>query len=599
MDESLRVLHACRMLNRKGLNDDRLQARFYAMFKYVFNKTLTILRRYSYSQELFFVYSIQIVTYLYQFKRIINIEKELTTKLIVSRHHFSRRIDNCFMKLTKFLQSDKLIRENNDKHYMELMEEATKILQKFFQQDIRNNSQREQLNMRIFEIVQALISRALALADVMNVVDKKKLLSASLIVLEVFFNFQDEVSSESNENFNVSLLDDTLSELALHFERSFIRLVYQTFLGFDKYFLVKFPKDGEIIVKRDFIEKYDLNSKRMIQVGHAAIAFTEDPTVKIVIKNSLACLQSTESFFLLTFLEKSMMESQILIQHVQEQFQHFKSSVESVISCDKFCKGYIDILEDYLNEPKLHPATMNDILFQGNILLDYLENKPSCRETLEDILEQLRESRELGQHNKLPSLMRRLVEISFIVKIKDKLEICKEKKINANLRALLDVLYQFRAALSQDTVEHELDLRVDTSEAVSEEYFANYNILPFRNEIYHGRKWNEQEIMTELSVIVNTEGRFKPIHVRDTEQIFRTLIAQRFNVFRRTKMKIHIASQETIRKLALKIVYEQSPSIESNLLKQSTKLRIKILCVTFKEEVNKDICAILNLVTIP
>lgn len=455
----------------------------------------------------------QIITCVKNLEKILTTEDKNEVILTTSRQHFLHRMLWCFNKLRYALSDDDNTEEDDiDNNFLDLMDDALDLLSphsEYGNSDMSKSSQ--DFNKGIEDsdavkgLVEILLGQVLAYANVTNESDKKALLALSQKVLRECIAFQKECSIEkSNENMRslqAAILENALYQIEDFLNESLLRLVFDTFLGYKKYSVGNLKKIFNAGLDSDEIDEkiaeFDLNVDKTIQIGLFAIAFTSNQVHQTTIRNSLASLESLDSYLIPSLqMKSSKFNSQIFCDHFEEEIDNFKTSVQEIIDSSAFCKGYLDILNGFLEKysDSTTKSDLEDVLYKGQMLVEHFKINIGCLP---------------ADNEQLDKFLTMLEECQSITNC---FESVSSSKILKRLKILRTVLKRLEKELSGDKrksiYENDDDLLTMASEDVCQSYkmFESFGISPsIRNILYEnsqkGRKASTDSINGNTSKI--------------------------------------------------------------------------------------------------
>lgn len=299
-------------------------------------------------------------------------------------------------------------------------------------------------------------------------------------------------------------MENSLYRLEDFINESLLRLVFETYLGYKKYSvehlqeLIDSPKTLESTLD-ETIADFDVNVDRTTQIGVFAIAFATNSKVKTKVRSVLASLESLDSFLIPSLQANFNHETnEIITTHYNEEIRNFKSALQEIIDCPAFCRSYIAILDDFIdNFNGSTKQDLDDMLFKGRIVHDHL--KPNL-ETLEV---------EAVKYDKFLLMLEECEAISKFYNKVDRSKILKRLRI-------------FKATLKKievDFVTYEKKAKGDenivfmTSSELADSYkmFESCGISPLRkNILYQSRKRSDSMVpVTSINATTPAKTDFK------------------------------------------------------------------------------------------
>lgn len=506
-------LKVCQQLTFKGFNSVNglpWLNELCKTFKNFCDRAHEYLKANNFNKNSTFLCLAQVVTCIKSLEKILNAEEKFEVILSTSRQHFLDRILWCLTKLYSSLSDIETSDEDElDSNFLEIMDDALDFLAPYSEYnngDVSKSSEffleAVKMSIKIRGLVEVLLGQVLAYANVTSGLDKKALVALSQKVLRESNAFQKECSIEKGNdnmrNLQAAILENALYQVEDFLNDSLLRLIYDTFLGYKKYSVENLKKlISAGLEKEELQEKiaeFDLNVDKTTQIGVFAIAFTSNPRIQTTIRNSLASLESLDSFLIPSLQTKtSKFNSQIFCDHFEEEIENFKMAVQEIIDSSAFCKGYLDILEEFVDKfsESTTKSDLEDVLFKGTVLLDHFkinsENVACDKEKLEKFIMMME-------------------ECQAITKCFGSVD---SSKILKRLKILRTVLKRLEKELTGDgkksSFENDDECLVMTSEDVCESYkmFESFGISPSIRNILYVNSQKEENVSAD-SVNGNT-----------------------------------------------------------------------------------------------
>lgn len=253
------------------------------------------------------------------------------------------------------------------------------------------------------------------------------------------------------------------------------------------------------------IADFDVNVDRTTQIGVFAIAFASNIKVKTKVRNVLASLESLDSFLIPSLQANSNHDTnEIFGAHFNEEIQNFKKALEEIIDCPAFCRSYIAILQDFIDNFKdSNKPQLDEILYKGRIFHDQFKNN----------LENLKIEKE-----KYDKMLRMLEECEAISKCYfevDKSKILKRLKVFKSTLKKIEVEF----AVIEKKAKGEQAVVFMTSEELAESYimFQSFGISPnHRSILYESRKRSDSMVGITSMATTNTASLVKDVKLKSS-----------------------------------------------------------------------------------
>ncbi|KAL5287452.1 Sry-alpha family protein [Megaselia abdita] len=435
----------------------------------------------------------QITTCVLYLEKTLILEKQYRKILTISRQHFLNRILWCMSRLKTLILGSKIVYPRKDHDFVELMDEALDLIapySDFTGGSVTNitefNAEAMFDSKKVRQVVDFLLGQTLSYANVALSKDKKILGTLCQNVLKECMAFEktcllDKNLNESERCLQASLLESSLCHLEDFINESLLRLIFETYLGYRKYSveklkeLIESPLTLESILD-ETIADFDVNVDRTTQIGVFAIAFATNSKVKTKVRNVLASLESLDSFLIPSLQANSNHETnQIFIAHFNKEIQDFQNALEEIIDCPAFCRSYIAILQDFIdNFQGSTKVELEDILFKGRIFHRQLEKN----------FEKLKVER--IKYDKFLMMLEECEAISKFYYQVDKSKILKRLKIFKSTLKKIEV--EFVALEKKDNNDEAIFPMTSGEVAESIKMFESCGISPQRNSILYQTK---------------------------------------------------------------------------------------------------------------
>lgn len=525
------------------------------IFKTFCEKAHVYLKSNNFNKNSTFLCLAQVMTCVRSLEKILNIEENCEVILATSRQHFLDRILWCLTKLYSSLSDCETADEDViDSNFLEIMDDALDLIAPYSEYNNGDVSKSTEFYLEAVEnsdkirgLVEILLGQVLAYANVTNGIDKKALVALSQKVLRESIAFQKECSTEKGNdnmrNLQAAILENALYQVEDYLNESLLRLIYDTFLGYKKHSVDNLKKLIHAGLEEDelkeTIAEFDLNVDKTTQIGVFAIAFTTNPRIQTTIRNALASLESLDSFLIPSLQTKSSkFNSQIFCDHFDEEIKNFKTAVQEIIDSSAFCKGYLDILEEFVDKfsETTTKSDLEDVLFKGTVLVDHFKinsDSVTCdNEKLEKFIIMLEECQ----------------AITSCFESVDSSKILKRLKI---LRTVLKRLEKELAGEGKKSIfETDDDAFLMTSQDVCESYkiFESFGISPSIRNILYANSQKERTASTD-SINGNT-SKISTSKMNETKVVSRRYITG--TLPRRSKRSITSSRKESMRTLMFK-----------------------------------------------
>lgn len=352
----------------------------------------------------------QIVTCIKHMEKTIKAEDKQGTAISSSRQHFLDRILWCLDRLRSCLksltaQNAKKTTTPEESSYVELMDMVLDLLSPYscYREETLDDLTKDCINIaenqaqamfaskRIRSIVDLVLSHTLAFANVALKQDKKALSALCQKVLRECISFQDECSAgilpgaplnDSNRKLKAISLENALYQLEDYINEALLRLVFTSFLDFNKFSIEKLRT---IIRERDvddpeldeLIADFDVNIDRTTQIGIFAIAFAPNVKIKTIVRSCLASFESLDSCIIPSLQSKGNSEvfAKLLEEHFNEEVANFKQAIQEIIDSHAFASCYFEILTQTIkeNDKEYSKESLDDIIKMGDFLYEHFQ----------------------------------------------------------------------------------------------------------------------------------------------------------------------------------------------------------------------------------
>lgn len=347
---------------------------FYEIYENIFDEVHQYLTSNRMFKEGFFVYSIQILTFVKNIEKILKAEEKYKISLSLCREYFSGMMRDCVLKIHECIDD----RDKTQEDFLEVVDEALEFLIPF----IENNADHafyknpEYCSKMIERYLSNIAARGVTLATISNPKSKKTLLFLSHYVLESAIDFH-ELCSNIRYDYDIIRasvfnMENNIYRLLICMEKVLIDVIYETFKQLNVFALSKYLMSSD---KNEFKKQFPLNFTRVNAIGLFAIAFTTDPKIKIILRSSMETLVFLSSTLLNNCIKLPGFKAQIFIEHFQYEIDTFKKALAHTIDSDKISGGYLEILEEFVQKQTINTEDIENVIFQGTIFLDLIEEK--------------------------------------------------------------------------------------------------------------------------------------------------------------------------------------------------------------------------------
>lgn len=354
----------------------------------------------------------QVVTCIQNLEKIFSTESQHQVALTALRQHFIDRLLWCITKLNTSLAGiDKLVENEFYNNFLEVLDDALFLIEPYTEYNNGNVSKCDEFYSQAIDasrqlraLVEILLSQVLGYAIVSNETDKRALVAFSGKVLQEAIAFEMEcLKMQGNENMiqlQATILESAFYQLENCVGETLVRLVYDIFLGFNKFSIENLRRIIDSGIEEEEISKkiveFNFNVEKTTQVGIFAVAFTPTPLIQATIRNSLASFESLSPLLIPAIQKKSLslntkvfcaqesksseLTIKILCEHFEQEINNFKVAIEQIIDNAAFCRGFLEMFEDFVDKfsDSTEKSHLEDILFKATILKDHLKKNNSC-----------------------------------------------------------------------------------------------------------------------------------------------------------------------------------------------------------------------------
>ncbi|XP_055383344.1 serendipity locus protein alpha [Condylostylus longicornis] len=534
--------------------------------------------------EIMFLCLYQIISCVNYLEKTIKMERISNSILSLTRKFFVDRILWCFVKmksLTNSMNDNTFPKILDETSFIVLIDTALELLvpySKYGEENCDESTPREKFQTKIAcqqlrTAIDKLIGQSLAFANVAQSCDKKVINSLCQKVLKDCIDFQNECDFSSTEKQlltqkNIRLkslvVENAIYKLEDFINESLLKLFFFVFTDLEnnsvrniRKSIKENPKDKKI---DDMIADFDINVDRLIQIGTFALTFAPNSKVKTNVRNSLASLESLDSYLVPSLYSKCDFNFAILEEHFLEEVEKLKKSLQTIVETDALTESYLNILSEILEKNQFDLKDFTNITQMANLLIEHIELNES-----ELKLEDDHEKNE--KYNKFKLMAN---ECSAILTCADQVE---PKRILKRFKIMKSCLEKFKIILNKGSdisTKSKYEQIFITSEelAESQKMFESLGISPtIKSILYKNKKLNMTEsLIGQCSRQLSFDSSYSETTIKTPEmKKLKRKISLRTAMFKRQ------TSEET--KKMHKIFDENSMNLEiSDILDQITGL---------------------------
>ncbi|KRJ98427.1 uncharacterized protein Dyak_GE22704, isoform B [Drosophila yakuba] len=227
-----------------------------------------------------------------------------------------------------------------------------------------------------------ILGQSLGFANVALPQDKRALSALCQKVIRECNTFQEECKESFSAHYMSTLklramtMEQAIYQLEDFLNDALLRLVFTCFLDFEKFSVDKIRmllrnSADNVDLADELIADFDVNIDRATQIGIFAISFAPNLKMKTMMRSCLASFESLDTTLIPSLqAHGSVLHSDILEQHFNEEVTKFKATLQEIIDSRAFLGCYLEILTSGISATeKLYNKQRLEDLVQISLLL--------------------------------------------------------------------------------------------------------------------------------------------------------------------------------------------------------------------------------------
>ncbi|EDW89417.1 serendipity locus protein alpha [Drosophila yakuba] len=320
------------------------------------------------------------------------IKLECGTTVLVSHQYFVDRIRWCLRRLMH-LYSEESCGEAvaPERSFLKLVDAALDCLALFTSYSEENTdtfncpkTPKEVLSLsqKLRANTDLILGQSLGFANVALPQDKRALSALCQKVIRECNTFQEECKESFSAHYMSTLklramtMEQAIYQLEDFLNDALLRLVFTCFLDFEKFSVDKIRmllrnSADNVDLADELIADFDVNIDRATQIGIFAISFAPNLKMKTMMRSCLASFESLDTTLIPSLqAHGSVLHSDILEQHFNEEVTKFKATLQEIIDSRAFLGCYLEILTSGISATeKLYNKQRLEDLVQISLLL--------------------------------------------------------------------------------------------------------------------------------------------------------------------------------------------------------------------------------------
>lgn len=341
---------------------------------------------------------------------------------------------------------------------------------------------------KIRQVIDVIISQALAFTNVTIEEDRKSLTASCQKVLKECIDFENE-SSLSNPEKKVNVqqrrlkalsLENALYQLETVVNDCLLRLIYRVFSDISRKPLDALRSATDPDEIDNLTTDFDLITDRLMQIGFFAISYASNLKSISIIRSCLASLESLDSSLIPSLFSNCVEHSNLLEAHWNEELAILQNEIQKIIDTNAFFSSLISMFDDSIRElnQSFDKTTAENIINCIDVLQSHLEINSNALKLKDEKVTNL-----LYGDFKLM-----VIECRAALYYADKTDV---SRIVKRLKILLNCIKKLQRSLF--TVDKENEAKIDNgilSEPVQKDFFDSFHIKACVSSILYKTRRN-------------------------------------------------------------------------------------------------------------